>query len=222
MNFWKPLGSFPTQGVTLFSMSHSLSCRHGQIAALTHCLAGLSNTEMHPDENPASYRANPSWAADVLLKGDTGHSPCNIWLTKAGGCSGGKPEGSFVCSGKYCPGPRAPLEGHQMYGTGHPTTQGLLQRDRSCHSYSTLRSGVSDSQFLHCNNLHKFSCSFFHSWAAPGMGCSPREGFFVWFGEIKVAPAFCSVGLDRSGLIQAPCIRPIFLLVVCFWRVSLV
>lgn len=51
----------------------------------------------------------------------------------------------------------AALEGHQIYGTGHPTPQRLLQGDRSCHSSSTLQSGVSDSTFLRCNSLHKFS-----------------------------------------------------------------
>lgn len=107
MNFWKPLGSFPTQGAALFSASCFLSCYHGQVTGLKHFLAGLSITEMHPDETPASCRANPRWAADTLLKGNTGRSPCNIWLMKAGGCSGRKPEGSLVCSGKILPQPQS-------------------------------------------------------------------------------------------------------------------
>lgn len=197
-----------------------LSCCHGQIAALTHFLAGLSITEMHPDENPAFYRVNPSWAADSLLKGNMGCSPCNIWLTKAGGCRGRKPEGILVCSGKYCLGSRTLLEGHQRYGTGYPTTHCLLQRDRNCHSCSTLQNGVSNSQFLGCNNLHKCSCSLFHSW--DGMRCSPGEDFFIWSGEIKVTKAFCSGVLGTPGLTGGSCIRPIFLQTDCFWRVSLV
>lgn len=51
MNFWKPLDSFLTQGVTLLNVLDFLLCYHGQIAALARCLAGLGVTEMVPEEN---------------------------------------------------------------------------------------------------------------------------------------------------------------------------
>lgn len=57
MNFWKPLDSFLIQGVTLLNVLHFLLCYHGQIAALTRSLAGLSITEMLPEEKlpPAEH-----------------------------------------------------------------------------------------------------------------------------------------------------------------------